>query len=74
MGSRNGAGSVPHYVFVADRRSGVGHVVDRHSFGVPAALTLCGHRIDLRAPVTFWEVGSEPGERAECLRCLRSIR
>lgn len=73
MGSSE-RGRVPRYVFALDRRTGAGHIVDEGSFGVPAALALCGHRLDLREPVTSWAVAADPGYRPECLRCLRSVR
>jgi len=72
VGSRPGAARVRYLVFVRDNRTGTGHIVDRSSFGVPAALALCGHRMDLLDPVTSWVVGDAPGEHPECLRCLRS--
>jgi len=73
VGSREGPRRVPDLVFVQDKRTGTGHIVDRGSYGVPAALALCGHRMDLRSPITAWSVQGGSIGHFECLRCLRSL-
>jgi hypothetical protein len=73
VGSRERPRRVPDLVFVQDKRTGHGHIVDRGSFGVPSAVTVCGHRMDLREPLTSWPVFGGDGGHLECLRCLRSV-
>ncbi len=61
-------------VFVKDSRTGHAHIVDRGSIGVPAALALCGHRMDLRGSVHSWPVFGHAVAQLECVRCLRAVR
>lgn len=57
-------------VWAEDHQSGGWHVVDRGSYGVPAALALCGHRIDLREPRTTWAISITDGRQARCGKCV----